>query len=164
MRASRSSRRGAPRHRFSRGATTQQGRPRRRGKPPQEEAFGVEAARHGESSGTGDGGLVFRNLRTGDGEGWEMGGETRSAVRRPPRVSDAQGARLTPAWMTSALPRTGLAFAPSSPRTMGNTVEDRDDDERAYPPPRSMKRFRGARTGGWLRPSCGAGTRLSESS
>src|SRR5208337_1649591 len=27
----------------------------------------------------------------------------------------------------------GFAFAPSSPRTMGNTVEDRDDDERAYP-------------------------------
>ena len=27
-------------------------------------------------------------------------------------------------------------------------------------PPRSMKRFRGARTAGWLRPSCGAGTRF----
>ena len=27
-----------------------------------------------------------------------------------------------------------------------------------------FKRFRGARTGGWLRPSYGAGTRLSESS
>ena len=32
-----------------------------------------------KSSGTGDGGLVLRNRRTGDGEGWEKNGET---VRR----------------------------------------------------------------------------------
>ena len=32
-----------------------------------------------ESSGAGDGGLVFRDRRTGDGEGWEKNGET---VRR----------------------------------------------------------------------------------
>ena len=71
------------------------------------------------------GGLA--TVRVGRRTAKRFGGQAASVDFGP------QGARLTPAWMTRALPGTGLTFAPSSARMMLNTVEDRGDDERAYP-------------------------------
>jgi len=71
------------------------------------------------------GGLA--TVRVGRRTAKRFGGQAASVDFGP------QGANLTPAWMTSALPGTGLAFAPSSARMMLNTVEDRGEDERAYP-------------------------------
>jgi hypothetical protein len=144
-RASRSSRRCAPRHRFSRGATTQQGRPRRRGEPLQEEAAASRLRVHGESSGTGDGGLVLRNRRTGDGEGWEKNGETRFGGQaacadfgRPRRQADASVDDERAA-------QDGFGVRAVIAENDGKHGRGPRRRCASLSPPRSMKRFRGAR-------------------
>ena len=103
-----SSRRDASPHRLAEAGTPQQGRPRRRREPLQEEAIGGEVARHGEiqlgqgmaALSSAIGGLA--TVRVGRRTAKRFGGQAASAGFGP------QGARLTPAWMTSALPGDGF--------------------------------------------------------